>query len=137
MKPSREEMKAEAIDRMKILNTFPETVDQFRDYDLVSISEPPIGGFFWADDFQKDVIEKFEKENDALVYMGVMSYTEFGRLLSLLYVSKYKEEWRSDRRDLKGNTAISYVYNYDVPDFSEIGSISFRRTPAASILRTW
>lgn len=135
--PTREEMKAEAINRMKLLNIFPQTLNQFEKSDLVSISEPPIGGFFWADEFQKEIIRKFEEENNALVYMGVMSYTHFGKLLSLLYVSKYKSEWKRDRRDLMENIAVSYVYNYDMPDCSECGSIGFKRTTAASILRTW
>lgn len=135
--PTREEMKAEAIKRMRLMRIFPQTVNQFDKSDLVNISEPPLGGFFWADDFQKEIIKKFEEENDALVYMGVMSYTHFGKLLTLLFVSKYKREWRYDRRDLSEKLAVAYVYNYDHPDSSECGSIGFEYTTAASILRTW
>lgn len=43
----------------------------------------------------------------------------------LLYVSKYKEEWQTDREDLKEGLAFSYVYNMDCPEFSEFGSIGF------------
>lgn len=28
--------------------------------------------------------------------MGIMSYTEFGQMLSLLYISDHKDEWDDD-----------------------------------------
>ena len=45
MNISKEEKKAEAIVRMKILGIFPETIQQFETDDKVSISEPPFGAF--------------------------------------------------------------------------------------------
>ena len=96
MKITREEKKAEAIRRMKMLEIFPETVRQFEKQNLVSISEPPLGAFYWCDEEQRKIINQIEEEYNLLVYMGIMSYTEFGQMLSLLYVSDHKDEWDDD-----------------------------------------
>lgn len=60
-----------------------------------------------------------------MVYHILHSYTEFGELLAILYVSQYKEEWKIDREDLKEGITFSYVYNIDCPEYSEFGSIGF------------
>lgn len=123
MKVSREIKKEEAIKRMKVLNIFDETIRQFKDSDLVSCSEPPLGANYWLNDEQKAIVEKFEKEYNALVYFVVRSYTVFGMLDSMLYVSDYEEEWEMDNEDLKERFVYAYVHNFDEPMFSEIGSI--------------
>ena len=46
MSKSREEKKVEAIERMRLLKIFPQTISQFEKSDLVSVSEPPFGAFF-------------------------------------------------------------------------------------------
>lgn len=124
MKVSREAKKAEAIKRMKVLDIFDETRRQFENADIVSCSEPPIGANYWLDDEQKKIIEDFEEEYNALVYFVVRSYTQFGKLDSFLYVSDYEEEWEMDNEDLADGYVYAYVYNYDMPLFSEIGSIA-------------
>ena len=75
MNISIEEKKAEAIRRMKMLEIFPETIRQFEKENLISVSEPPFGAFYWADEEQQEVIKKIEKEYNLLVYVGIMSYT--------------------------------------------------------------
>lgn len=123
MNVSMEIKKAEAIKRMKALGIFPQTIQQFKRENLVSYSEPTMGANYWLDDEQKAIIKEFEQEYNALVYFAIRSYTEFGKLDSFLFVSDYEEEWEMDNEDIKDGYALAYVYNYDVPDFSEIGSI--------------
>ena len=136
MKITREEKKAEAIKRMKMLEIFPETVRQFEKQNLVSISEPPLGAFYWCDEEQQKIINQIEEEYNLLVYMGIMSYTEFGKMLSLLYVSDHEEEWSEDCMNLLNEEALTYTHNYDAPECSEFGYIGFRKTPASGLLRT-
>ena len=126
MNVSIEKKKEEAIKRMKSLKIYPETIKQFKTYGLVSCSEPPIGGNYWLDDEQKKVVEEFEREHDALVYFVVSSFTEFGKLDALLYVSDYEEEWEMDNEDIKDGYPLSYVHNYDGPWCSEFGSIAVK-----------
>lgn len=123
MNVSMEIKKAEAIKRMKALGIFPQTIQQFKRENLVSYSEPPMGANYWLDDEQKAIVKEFEQEHNALVYFATRSYTKFGKLDSFLFVSDYEEEWEMDNEDIKDGYALAYVYNYDVPDFSEIGSI--------------
>lgn len=123
MNVSRVDKKKEAIKRMEVLDIFGETIRQFEDEGLISYSEPPMGTNFWLDDEQLKAVRKFEEEYNSVVYFGVRAYTEFGTLDAFLYVSDYEEEWEMDNGELKDGYVYAYVYNHDVPEFSEIGLI--------------
>lgn len=122
---------------MKILGIFPDTIRQFKEDGLVSISEPPMGAFFWAEGEDLERIRKFEESHNALVYVVIRSYTTIGKLDDFLFVSDYKEEWQMDREDIKKNRTLSYCFNHDSPFCSEMGSIGIAKTPAAGLRRTW
>ena len=126
MKVSMEKKKREAIRRMEDLDIYSETINQFETEDLVSYSEPPLGINYWFNKEQREVIEAFEKEYNALVYFAIRSYTEFGTLDSFLYVSDNEEEWEMDNEDLKDGYVVAYVYSYDAPEFSELGGIAVK-----------
>lgn len=126
MKITREIKKAEAINRMKAMKIIPEAIRQFEEDDLVNVSENPYGFLFWANESQKKLVAEFEAEYDALVYLANYCVTEFGRLLSLFYVSDYKEEWEMDNDDIKDGYSCVYCINLDCPDFSEFGGIAFK-----------
>lgn len=123
MNVSRANKKKEAIRRMEILDIYSETIRQFEKEGLISYSEPPMGANYWLTDEQRKIVREFEQEYNALVYFATTSYTNFGKLDSFLYVSDYEEEWKDDVEDLKDGYLYAYVYNHDIPEFSEIGSI--------------
>ena len=125
MKINKEIKKAEAIKRLKAMDIIPEAIRQFEEDDIVNVSENPYGILFWVDDMQKELIEEFEKEYNALVYHANYCVTEFGRLLSLFYVSDYKEEYEMENEDINDGYSCVYCINLDCPDFSEFGSIAF------------
>ena len=137
MNISIEEKKVEAIARMKALGIFPQTIKQFEDEGYVSISEPPFGAFYWAEGEDLERIRQFEQEHNALVYVVIRSYTNIGKLDSYLFVSNYDEEWEQDRDYLADRSPLAYVYNHDMPDCSEFGSIGIEPTVAAGLQRTW
>ena len=139
MRISIEEKKAEAIERMKALGIFPQTIQQFKNEDCISISEPPLGAFYWAEGQDLERIRQFEAENDALVYVVIRSYTTIGKLDSYLFVSDYAEEWEVDRKNIRevGDGLLAYVYNHDAPECSEMGYIGIAPTDAAGLRRTW
>lgn len=137
MNIDREAKKAEAVERMKALGIFPETVRQFEREDYVSISEPPVGAFFWAEGEDLQRIREFEESHNALVYLIVRSYTTFGKMDCYLYVSDHRDEWEQDREDLKNCEPLCYVYNYDMPDCSEFSCVGIEKTCAAGLCRTW
>lgn len=136
MKVSMENKRKEAIKRMEVLDIYSETIRQFAEDGLISYSEPPFGANYWLTDEQKEIVKKFEEEYNALVYFAIRSYTEFGTLDSFLFVSDYKEEWAMDNHDIKDGDTYAYVYNYDVPEFSEMGRIGVQPR-FGGLVRIW
>lgn len=134
-----EEKRREAVLRMKALGIFPETIRQFEEDGLVSISEPPMGAFYWAEGEDLERIRAFEEEHNATVFMVVRSFTEYGKMDCYLFVSDYPEELEQDRAFAYApeDGVFCYVYNIDAPDCSEFGDIGLTRTPAAGLLRIW
>lgn len=134
---TREEMKAEAIARMRQLHLYPETIRQFEKENLISESAPPFGACFWLNEAQRERVRQLESKYNILVYHVIHSFTTIGEMESYLYVSDRPKEWEDDRADLKTGTTVVYVYNCDDPELSEFGYIGIRLTPAAGLERTW
>ncbi len=126
MKVTIEEKKKEALERMKMLNLYPNVIREFEKENILNMSES-IGYLYWLTDEQQQYVSEFESEHDYLVYHVIHSFTEFGELLTFLYVSDDKEEWGFDRADLKDGYACAYVKNLDEEAFSEFGSIAFKQ----------
>lgn len=145
MKLTLEEMKCEAVKRLEILNSIQPiedlVINEFKEKGTVVYSEINyFNGLKIPTNFSLDtqskvedlkdiepsfktLVERFEKFNDALVYYTILSHTSIGRMLSILYVSKEKEEWEDDRKILKEHTPLAYICNFDEPDCSEFGYI--------------
>lgn len=123
---TREMKKEEAIKRMKALGIIDDAIKQFKNDDVIMVTEPPLGGLYWCSDEEKEMVRKFEEEHNALVYMVVRAFTQFGKMDSLLYVSDWQEEWEYENEDLRDGYAMSYTINHDMPDCSEFGSIAVK-----------
>lgn len=134
MKVLRDDKRLEAIKRMKKMNLFAPAIKQFAEDHTVMMSEPPIGGLYWLNAEQKKMVQDFENEWNALVYLVVRTHTNLGIMDSLFYVSDHKEEWSMDNDDLAENCACVYVVNHDMSDCSEFGTITFRNV-GGGILR--
>lgn len=122
MNISREEKKVEAIRRMKKLGIFPQTIKEFEEENKVNYSEN--GGFlYWADEQMERFIKELEDKYNMVIYHIIKSYTEFGTLLSCLYVEDEKEEWGYFDEDIADGICFAYVANIDCVECSEFGSI--------------
>ena len=137
MAVSKEEKKIEALARMKKWGIYPPIVKQFKDEGIISESAPPLGACYWIEGEQLARVREFEKQHNALVYHVIHSFTNIGEMESYLYVSDYPEEWEQDREDIEAGQQLCYVFNHDMPDCSEFGSIGIARTAAAGLERTW
>lgn len=120
---TRTEQKAEAVLRMKMLRLHSNAQHEFVYEDKINVSHNGMGILFWADEEEQALIKAFEEKHNAVVYHAIRSHTEFGELLSLLYVSQNEEEWKFDRADLKGGYPIAYVANITDEWCSELGYI--------------
>lgn len=127
--------KQEAVERMKILDIFPQTIKEFEKEGIINKSEHG-GMLYWLDENEQKFVKEFEEKYDALVYHVIHNYTNFGELYSLLYVSKYEDEWDWDRDDIKHNTACVYVKNIEDDICSEFGSIGIK-SQFGGLARIW
>lgn len=114
----------EALARLKMLGLHSNVTNDFL---LGIINKSEGGGFlYWLNDKEEEIVKEFEKQYDAVVYHCISTPTNFGDLLSMLYVSAHPDEWEYDRKDLGVFSPLSYVYNKSCPEFSELGSIGIK-----------
>ena len=120
---SKEEQKAEAIKRLKMLKIHPNVIKEFQ-YKKPLLNYSYRGILYWIKDNRwKEIISDFESKYNAVVYHAIFTPTGFGDLLTLLYVSSHEEEWSMDNEDLEQGFAYAYVANLTDDDCSEIGSV--------------
>ena len=132
-----DEKDMEAIERMKLLDIYDETIEQYANQGYISRSEPPFGALFWVSDEELAEIRAWELEHNARVYHVIRTFTSLGTMDSYLYVSNNKNEWEMDRQLLKTGEPVVYVVNRDDPFGSEFGAIGVRTTLAKGLIRTW
>lgn len=125
MKRTVEKAKKEAIERMKILKLSRNAITDFKDDDRLYKSED-LGFLYWLYDDEEEMVKKFEKEHECVVYHVILSRTNIGTMYSLLYVSLDDEEWEEDRADLQNGQVLAYVVNKAAPECSEIGYIGIK-----------
>ena len=125
---TRQEMKAEAIKRMKMLNLHPNVIkDMLLDEEILNYSEGPLGGIYWMEETQLERVKEIESKYGCMVYFGILSHTNMGDMMSYLIVSKYDEEWDMEREDIEQNIVFCFVDNLTYPEFSELGSIGIQK----------
>ncbi len=132
---TRKDQKVEALIRMKRLGLHENAIREFKNTEKLNMSEPPFGALFWMDEKYQEAVKDFEKEFNCLAYHVAHNHTEFGEILTVLYVSSYEEEWLMDMNDLENGTPLCYVINLDTPCFSEFGHCQIVPV-AGGVLRT-
>lgn len=119
---TRSEMRAEAVSRLKMWRVLPVVIDDFLNGTLNKSEDDGI--LFYLNDEEIKLVREFEEKSGSLVYHCVLSNTGIGQMLSLLYVSKYKDEWSDDNADItEAGYTIARVENLTHPELSELGGI--------------
>lgn len=129
-----EDLKQECIERLKILEEqfglLTNCRAEFKRKDTLYYSErTPLGGIlYWVDNKQElvDKVKEFEKDNKVKVYFCLLTYTEFGTLFDMLYVTDEKEYWEEEKEDLKLGYAMSNCKNLTDDMMSDFGSIAIK-----------
>lgn len=131
-----ERMKAEAVKRLKWLK-IPELDEAFAK-GIVMVSDVTNGDVKLRNltIYEKCMVTNFEKIQHAIVYHTILTETKFGKMLSMLFVGKYEDEWSMDKEYFEYSCAQVYVENLDYPDCSEIGTIGIKCTDKG-IIRTF
>lgn len=119
---TRSEMRTEAVSRLEMWGVLPVVIDDFLNGTLNKSEDNGI--LFYLNDEEKKLVREFEEKSGGIVYHCVLSNTTIGQMLSLLYVSRYKEEWDVDNIDIKeASYTIARVENLTHPELSELGGI--------------
>ena len=73
------------------------------------------------------LIKKFEREHNAVAYYCFLTKYWNMDMLAILYVSSYVDDWKEEKEFVcsynKCHYISSYVYNLDIPKYSEFGDI--------------
>ena len=137
----KEAMKKEAVGRLKTLvkkhGLNPIVLEKFRKNELYYSYLTACGFMGSVDTIHYDeryaqVVEAVEKEYGILVYHVIENYYAGFHSLALLYVGNYREDWPSEREFNDGYMAV-YAYNFDIPEYSEFGSIGFEHYMGALV----
>lgn len=130
-KATLEEMYTEAIERLKCLKVDEEIVSRFVENGDIIVQGNIVG---WNQDqvnrAWKDIEAHFA-EYKYLPYAFIANEYILGgvdrmKIVSVLYVAPYKEEWEDERYDMALGCPTAYVYNVTEPLFSEAGGIGVR-----------
>lgn len=124
MEDLRVEQKTEAVNRMKAIGIASHVIRDYEENGTVFLSEDGETQRR-LDRNEQEMVNDFEKENQALVYHILKTSTVLGAIYSLLFVSRYPYDWKSDREDLGEGEALACVINADMP-CREMGAIGFR-----------
>lgn len=123
----REQQRKEAIERLRMLeklyNLHCNVLKEFKQDGTIYYSERinkiQNGILFWLHNNSEYVraVETIEKKYKIYVYHCILTHTEFGDLLTMLYVSNDPENWIEEKSKLMVAMPNTFVY-----DFSGFGS---------------
>lgn len=125
MKKMQEQIKQEAIERMKILKLHKRVIQEFEKEDKLNKSEGQLGELYYLDEKEQALVKEYERKNNVLVYHIIHTFSNLGETYELLYVTQEKEDWKDEKRDLKRSFATVKVIVINYQENSEIGVIGF------------
>ena len=123
MNDLKEQQKNEALNRLRLLQMkfelLENVVTEFEQDDTLYYSEyinkNTQGILYYVSNSEEltNTIKEFEEKHQAKVYHAILTPLTYGRMLSLLYVSQYTEEWQRDRNELSEGLPLAYCINLD------------------------
>ena len=137
MNDLKEQQKNEALNRLRLLQMkfelLENVVTEFEQNDILYYSEyinKNAQGILYYISNSKELIntiKEFEDKHQAKVYHAILTPLTYGRMLSLLYVSQYTEEWQRDRNELSEGLPLAYCINLDDEVTAEFGGIQIAK----------
>ncbi len=129
-------MKAEAVKRIQALKMYNMVASDFMDFGEVFVSESRGALYSVTDSNLKAVVEKFEKEQDVVVYHIVRSDNYRGGCYCLLFVDSDDSEWEAEMEDIKYNRVTAYLVSDETLIPNKVMRIGVK--PAnGGLVRSW
>ena len=123
----RKLQKIEAEERLKLLQKqfklYPNVLREFIEDETIYYSERINNVFdgvlYWLSNKPEfvEAVKEIEDKYNLYVYHCILSHTEFGDCLAMLYVSKEPDLWKEEKSSLIEGLPLAYVY-----DFNSYGS---------------
>ena len=127
--------KKEATHRLQLLEKLykmhPNVLKEFTTDETIYYSERINNTFsgilYWLNNVKGyvDAVKEIEQKYNIYVYHCILSHTEFGDVLDMLFVSSAAEEWKKEIEELKTGYVESYCYVLG-GDGSEFGTIKIK-----------
>jgi len=137
---SNDEMKAEAIFRMRQIGLVDTILNDFASNGNIQVYEPPYGCGYDLEDEDLESVRKFEWKYDTLVWGVVRSFRnddgEDETIDAFLYISKDKEYWDEERANLFNLTPTVYTVEKEHPERIDIGCMSIYISEGGTPLRS-
>lgn len=125
--------KQEAIKRLEILQQnyglHENVLNEFKEDETIYYSENLGGAFagvlYWLRNREEflNAVKKIEEKSKIFVYHCILNHTQDGDLLTMLYISAYKDEWKMELEELGTTYINAYVCNLSDSSSSEFGGI--------------
>ena len=131
----RQRMKEEAIDRLNKLEVNPEIIDIFKTDNVITKSE----GLGLINSLTKDenkIINDWAEETKNLPYHAILTDTQFGVILNILYVSNYEDDWDYENFTIESGNVIVYAINLTNSYMSDIGIIGVAKVQGGLVRTT-
>lgn len=120
----REEMKQEAIKRMRLLGVAPDVVESFEQYDQIPVYQADTDQFVMPSEEQQAKIRGFEKNGARVVYFVLQQsfthhrYPDSGmqQTTSYLYFDESLRWTRNNPDMCPSNSLCAYTFTQDHPD---------------------
>ena len=133
-----EEMREEAISRMKAISLYPEIIEYFKEEGEPQVYEPPQGAGYALEEDELDEVHETESDRGILIWGVIRLFTKLSGVDTTidhyLFVSSNKDDWEDERRDLNEGTPFVYtsVKEYPLKDY---GHINIYMSPGGTPLR--
>ena len=139
---SYDSQKAEAISRMEHLGFYDAIIEDFKETGMPQVYEPPYGASYSLDEDDDSVLMESiaDLRKKGILVWGVirsmMSYNQRSITVDcMLYVSKNKKDWASEREDLFNGYPNVYTCCKEIPSLRDKGEISIYMSEGGTPLR--
>ena len=133
-----DEMKEEALCRMKEVIDYTDIIDYFEGTGLPQVYEPPYGASYSLEDDELENIRKIESSRHILVWGVIRCFMLYNKqevtVDCMLHVSQYKDEWEQEREDLRKGLPYVYTVMKEYP-VTDNGHINVYKSEGGTLLR--
>ncbi len=133
-----DEMKEEALFRMKEVIDYTDIIDHFEETGLPQVYEPPYGASYSLEEDELEKVREIEGSRNILVWGIVRCFMMYNRqkvtVDCMLHVSQDKNEWEQERQDLRNGFPFVYTVMKEYPVIDH-GHINVYKTKGGTLLR--